>query len=296
MQTFLPFPDFTASARVLDRARLGKQRVEVLQVLRALRIPGYGWRTHPAVTMWTGHVPALVAYGEAVNAAWSAQGRPDTTRAQILELAPDAGDQADLARRGLLPPWLGWEALHRSHRSALVRKAPAYCRPHFPDVPDDLPYVWPDPPPAPPEPERPFTAWVVRAPDPALLGSFVASGVVALVPLPGAGAREHLGEDPPPRRRLKRHAVVERFVAGMRPGDLVVTPLGDGQLLVGEITGEYAFVPLPPLRSSHHVRHVRWRAFVPHAALRDPATLQNPQAVFALHGEDALVGAARTGA
>lgn len=171
MQTFLPFPDFTASARVLDRARLGKQRVEVLQVLRALRIPGYGWRTHPAVTMWTGHVPALVAYGEAVNAAWSAQGRPDTTRAQILEFAPDAGDQADLARRGLLPPWLGWEALHRSHRSALVRKAPAYCRPHFPDVPDDLPYVWPDPPPAPPEPERPFTAWVVRAPDPALLGS-----------------------------------------------------------------------------------------------------------------------------
>jgi len=43
MQTFLPFPDFQQSAAVLDRARLGKQRVEALQTLRALVIPEYGW-------------------------------------------------------------------------------------------------------------------------------------------------------------------------------------------------------------------------------------------------------------
>jgi hypothetical protein len=35
VQTFLPYADFAESARVLDRARLGKQRVEALQVLRA---------------------------------------------------------------------------------------------------------------------------------------------------------------------------------------------------------------------------------------------------------------------
>ena len=33
MQTFLPFPDFQQSAAVLDRVRLGKQRVEALQIL-----------------------------------------------------------------------------------------------------------------------------------------------------------------------------------------------------------------------------------------------------------------------
>ena len=44
MQTFLPYPDFIASARVLDSKRLGKQRVEALQVLRGLIRPGYGWR------------------------------------------------------------------------------------------------------------------------------------------------------------------------------------------------------------------------------------------------------------
>jgi hypothetical protein len=41
VQTFLPYPDFAASAAsaaALDSKRLGKQRVEALQVLRALTI------------------------------------------------------------------------------------------------------------------------------------------------------------------------------------------------------------------------------------------------------------------
>ncbi|MCW2903762.1 MAG: hypothetical protein JWO67_6027 [Streptosporangiaceae bacterium] len=49
MQTFLPYADFTATAQVLDPRRLGKQRVETLQVLRGLTVTGYGWRHHPAV-------------------------------------------------------------------------------------------------------------------------------------------------------------------------------------------------------------------------------------------------------
>ena len=51
--------------------------------------------------------------------------------------------QADLGDAGELPPWLGDPDFHRSHRSALVRKDPGYYRPVFPEVPDDLPYVWP---------------------------------------------------------------------------------------------------------------------------------------------------------
>jgi hypothetical protein len=49
VQTFLPYPDFAASAAVLDTKRLGKQRVETVQVLRGLTLPTYGWRHHPAV-------------------------------------------------------------------------------------------------------------------------------------------------------------------------------------------------------------------------------------------------------
>jgi hypothetical protein len=149
MQTFLPHPDFAASARVLDPRRLGKQRVEALQVFRALTRPGYGWRHHPVVAMWAGYEEALVRYGLEICQVWEDAGRQDTCATSLrTDYAASTGfdvvrDQEELARADELPPWLGDWAFHRSHQSALVRKDPAYYRERFPDVPDDLPYVWP---------------------------------------------------------------------------------------------------------------------------------------------------------
>jgi hypothetical protein len=149
VQTFLPYPDFTASARVLDGKRLGKQRVETIQVLRGLIVPTYGWRHHPAVKMWTGYEEALVRYGLDMCAVWCATGRADTCASTLAaDLAAAGGPQLirtrhDLALAGDLPPWLGDEALHLSHRSSLLRKNPEAYRPVFGDIPDDLPYVWP---------------------------------------------------------------------------------------------------------------------------------------------------------
>ncbi|MCS5497588.1 MSMEG_6728 family protein [Cnuibacter physcomitrellae] len=141
MQTFLPYASFAASAAVLDPRRLGKQRVEALQVLRAITVPDYGWRHHPAAKMWRGYVPALTAYSLAVTDAWIEAGYADTVRPQLLAFTPevDGVAQADLE----LPPWIGDEAVHRSHRSNLVRKDPEFYGPLFPEVPPDLPYVWP---------------------------------------------------------------------------------------------------------------------------------------------------------
>jgi hypothetical protein len=51
--------------------------------------------------------------------------------------------QEELSELGGLPRWLGDEDFHLAHRSALVRKDPEHYRRLFPDVPDDLPYVWP---------------------------------------------------------------------------------------------------------------------------------------------------------
>lgn len=156
MQTFLPYPDFRETAGVLDPLRLGKQRVEALQILRALTVPGYGWRHHPVVTMWAGYEEALVRYGLEVCLTWQSAGRADTCAATMAsELAERCGrpavrGQDELRTARELPPWLGDEALHRSHRSALLRKDPAHYRPLFGDEPDDLAYVWPrsDRPPA----------------------------------------------------------------------------------------------------------------------------------------------------
>ncbi|ADG89578.1 hypothetical protein TBS_29200 [Thermobispora bispora] len=149
MQTFLPYPGFAATARVLDLRRLGRQRVEALMVLRALTVPGYGWQHHPAVRMWEGYEEALARYGLEICAAWAALGHTDTCAAAICDrLRADFGiaaprTQAELGAAGDLPPWLGDPAFHRSHRSALLRKNPGHYRRYFPDDPDDLPYVWP---------------------------------------------------------------------------------------------------------------------------------------------------------
>jgi hypothetical protein len=144
VQTFLPYPDFQASAAVLDPRRLGKQRVEALQVLRALVRESYGWKRHPAVRMWTGYEEALVRYGLEMCRAWRAAGHPDTCAVSLTaEYGGPVRSQDELAAAGELPRWLGRDDLHRSHRSALLRKDPDWYRPLFGDIPDDLPYVWP---------------------------------------------------------------------------------------------------------------------------------------------------------
>ncbi|WP_329257473.1 MSMEG_6728 family protein [Streptomyces pseudovenezuelae] len=149
MQTFLPHPDFHRTALLLDRRRLGKQRVEALQVLRGLTVPGYGWRRHPAVRMWAGYEEALVRYGLEICRVWRGLGHQDSCAASLVAGLADSHpgssvrDQPALAAAGELPPWLRDEAFHESHRSALVRKDPEVYGELFPGVPDDLPYVWP---------------------------------------------------------------------------------------------------------------------------------------------------------
>ena len=148
MQTFLPYADFARSAAVLDLRRLGKQRVEALQILRGLTRPGYGWRHHPAVKMWRDCEEALGAYGLAVTDRWVGHGFADTCDASIRQELADVGidevrTQRELKDAGLLPAWLGNRRFHRAHQSALVRKDPQHYRRWFPSVPDDLEYIWP---------------------------------------------------------------------------------------------------------------------------------------------------------
>lgn len=278
MQTFLPYPEFLRSAEALDVPRLGKQRVETLQMLRALELDDYGWRNHPAVRMWQGHTPALVAYGLAVVQVWTALGHADSTRPLLAEFAPDveALTQADLAARNLLPGWLGDERLHLSHRSALVRKDPAFYRPVFGDVPDDLPYHWPDADqPAPVSDQAGQPLWIVRARTADVAQAFLGAGFVALAQ---PGARSAKG-----RRQLVA------FREEVEVGDLVALPLDAGAALaLGQIAGPYreevddAVLP--------YRRDVHWLGEVPRSAVRSPARLQDPRALFRVRlGAGALV-------
>jgi len=135
MQTFLPYESFVESARCLDRQRLGKQRVEVLQLLKAIRYGG-GWSNHPAAKMWQHCENALVLYGGVICAEWINRGYKDNTLPRIAQCII-------LDIPAIMPAWLGNAEFHLSHQSNLVRKLPTHYRQYFPDVPDNLPYVWP---------------------------------------------------------------------------------------------------------------------------------------------------------
>lgn len=139
MQTFLPYADFDASARVLDMKRLGKQRVEVLQILKALSDPMYGWQNHPATKMWRDYEGALVFYGVCICQEWRNRGYKDTCGNKIRNLF------LDNPAWNLIPdpPWLGDENFHASHRSNLLRKAPEWYSQFGWAELDNLPYIWP---------------------------------------------------------------------------------------------------------------------------------------------------------
>ena len=134
MQTFLPFDKFMDSASVLDNRRLGKQRVEAYQILRALQGETRGWVNHPATRMWRGYEHALGRYGYLMCQEWKARGFKDTLMPHFIPLTIAACE---------MPPWLGDENFHLSHQSNLVRKFPQHYGCIFPGVPDDMKYVWP---------------------------------------------------------------------------------------------------------------------------------------------------------
>ncbi len=140
MQTFLPYLNFAKSVRILDSKRLGKQRVETLQIMSAL-MTGSGWINHPAVRMWKGYEWALLHYQKATFEEWViSRGHQDTCLQKTLIVYFTHAPQID---KNVVPPWLGNSEFHISHQSNLIRKKPEYYGALFPNVSAHLPYIWP---------------------------------------------------------------------------------------------------------------------------------------------------------
>lgn len=130
MQTFLPYADFSKVAEVLDDKRLGNQAYNECRVL----ING-GWPNHPASKMWQGYDSALARYAIAL----------------LTELIRRTGQYYNdhiayfnaFIDDDRMPPWLGDERVHSSHRAALLHKDPAwYSQFDWKEEPS-LDYFWP---------------------------------------------------------------------------------------------------------------------------------------------------------
>lgn len=131
MQTFLPYPNFFKSLNCLDSKRLGKQRVEAFQILKALNDPTYGWQKHPAVKMWRGYESALIEYYNQSLECFALRGHNN------IKLKEIQGGTV------ILPPWFGVADFHASHRSNLLRKDPVYYGKFNWTEPNNLEYIWP---------------------------------------------------------------------------------------------------------------------------------------------------------
>jgi len=132
MQTFLPYPSFTQSARVLDRQRLGKQRVEGMQILKVLLGLGkvnkngtVAWSNHPAVKMWAGYEKCLIQYTRAICDEWMARGYKDTVKEKIRNMWNENRSTAwDVGIK--TPWWFGLDEFHSAHRQTLLEKDPTH--------------------------------------------------------------------------------------------------------------------------------------------------------------------------
>lgn len=136
MQTFLPYQSFTKSLQCLDDKRLGKQRVEALQILNALE-PGSTsrWRNHPAVRMWRGYTFELSLYHDEAIREWMERGFNNNMGIIYPRFCLDFE----------FIPGIHWltEEFCSAHRSNLLRKDPEFYGKYDWTEPHDLPYIWP---------------------------------------------------------------------------------------------------------------------------------------------------------
>ena len=139
MQTFLPYKSFEESAKVLDWRRLGKQRVEGMQIINAIEQkprkdgkPYKGWLNHPATVMWRPHVDLLKHYTNIIIQEWIDRGYNNNLKFYEVKWPID------------LPNWLGYEPFHSSHRANLLRKDREYYSQFKWKENSEDPYVWRD--------------------------------------------------------------------------------------------------------------------------------------------------------
>ena len=114
------------------------QRIEAFRILNALAGLSVGWVHHPVTKMWRGSELHLALYGLTVCQEWTNRGYEDNTAIQIESVASLFGPESFVP-----PKWLGDSEFHLRHQSNLLRKNPNHYKQYFPNVPDNLEYIYP---------------------------------------------------------------------------------------------------------------------------------------------------------
>jgi hypothetical protein len=136
VNTFIPVDNFEEIAKILDNKRLGKQRVEAMQIINILsgKSKSAAWKNHTAVKMWEGHVDALKVYYNAIVKEWIRRGFNNTMKLYKVK------------KNVVLPWFVTNKIVNLSHQANLLRKDKAYYSKFFKKVPAKYikyTYIWP---------------------------------------------------------------------------------------------------------------------------------------------------------
>lgn len=137
MQTWITFKEFSESAQMLDRRRLGANIYESIHILASLQnvsdklvTPKRNVSNHPASKLWKGYEGNLACYILCHIQEWESRGyKCPTNRENLNRIAMNLSPFS--------PDWITDEVI-QTHRSVLIQKNPDHYRPLWPDCPDDL--------------------------------------------------------------------------------------------------------------------------------------------------------------
>lgn len=136
MRTWLPVANVTESAKALHDEDLRTQIVDAGLALRALAEHQDGL----VCRMWTGYEGGLLAYFLRLCHELEYRG---VSAEHFIRRGWKLFGVAGFDVRPLMPRWFGYRPIHLSHASTLMRQRPTHYARLWPQVPLDMPLLWP---------------------------------------------------------------------------------------------------------------------------------------------------------
>ena len=143
VNTFIIVPDIVKTAQLLDTKRLGKQRIEALEIINCLeefdktgKITSK-WGNHPVVKCWMGFTNHLKVYYNIILREWINRGYNNNMEFYQIEnenlyhIVPCNFHNNSIVFCGTynyysFPFWVAFYPFYMSHQASLCRKYPKY--------------------------------------------------------------------------------------------------------------------------------------------------------------------------
>ena len=122
MIAWSPYPNFAVSAHVLSATHLGRQLGDCTTMISILSgaLPGGTHRYDRSLDMWRGKERSLCTYTDAIVRELRRRGYYEDLKSPLEDADLWQIPKDWLEQKNTMPPWVGEESLHASHRATLL--------------------------------------------------------------------------------------------------------------------------------------------------------------------------------